>query len=123
MGLAEKNPDITDIGTPTVTRTAAQLPNPKGYKILIGLPEVSEETVTGRLIIPEDSRKIEEVATVVGFVMEIGSDAYKDKDRYPSGAYCAVGDFVVFRAFSGTRLSIHGKEFRLINDDCVEAVV
>ena len=28
-----------------------------------------------------------------------------------------------FRPYSGTRMKIYGKEFRLINDDTVEAVV
>jgi co-chaperonin GroES (HSP10) len=53
----------------------------------------------------------------------MGADAYKDKDKFPNGAYCKVGDFVIFRSYSGTRFKIHTQEFRLINDDTVEAVV
>ena len=101
---------------------ASQLPEPKGYKILIALPEI-QETTEGGIIKSSDTQKEESISTVVGWVMSMGSDAYANYARFPSGPYCGVGDWVVFRAFSGTRIKIHGKEFRLINDDTVEAVV
>ena len=101
---------------------ASQLPEPKGYKLLIALPEIDEMT-DGGIIRSEDSRHEESIATVVGWVMSMGPDAYANYARFPSGPYCQVGDWVIFRAFSGTRIKIHGKEFRLINDDTVEAVV
>jgi|TARA_R110000796_G_scaffold158142_1_gene274877 co-chaperonin GroES (HSP10) len=105
------------------TGTARQLPVPKGFKLLINLPKLSEMTDSGNLIIPEGVRNIEEVATVVGFVVAMGPDAYSDEKRFPTGPYCEEGDFVCFRPFTGTRIDIHGTEFRLINDDSVEAVV
>jgi co-chaperonin GroES (HSP10) len=101
---------------------ASQLPEPKGYKLLIALPEV-EEATEGGIIKSAESQREESIATVVGWVMSMGPDAYVNYGRFPNGPYCQVGDWVVFRAFSGTRLKIHGKEFRLINDDTVEAVV
>ena len=101
---------------------ASQLPEPKGYKLLIALPEVEETTESG-IIKSAESQHEESIATVVGWVMSMGPDAYVNYGRFPNGPYCQVGDWVVFRAFSGTRLKIHGKEFRLINDDTVEAVV
>jgi co-chaperonin GroES (HSP10) len=101
---------------------ASQLPEPKGYKLLIALPEV-EEATEGGIIKSAQSQHEESIATVVGWVMSMGPDSYASYTRFPNGPYCQVGDFVIFRAFSGTRLKIHGKEFRLINDDTVEAVV
>ena len=101
---------------------ASQLPEPKGYKLLIALPEV-EEATEGGIIKSAQSQHEESIATVVGWVMSMGPDAYANYSRFPNGPYCQVGDFVIFRAFSGTRIKIHGKEFRLINDDTVEAVV
>ena len=101
---------------------ASQLPEAKGYKLLIALPELEELTVGG-IIKSDDSRHVESIATVVGWVMSMGPDAYASYARFPSGPYCQLGDWVIFRAFSGTRIKIHGKEFRLINDDTVEAVV
>mgnify|MGYP003111736760 CR=1 FL=1 len=103
-------------------RKASQLPEPKGYKILIALPEV-EEATEGGIIKSVKSQHEEAISTVVGWVMSMGPDSYSDYSRFPNGPYCSVGDWVVFRAFSGTRIKIHGREFRLINDDTVEAVV
>ena len=99
-----------------------QLPEPKGYRLLIGIPEVEEKTAGG-IIKTDQARDTEAVASVVGFVIDVGPDAYKDEKRFPSGPYCQKGDFVIFRAFQGTRIKVHGKEFRLINDDSIEAVV
>ena len=103
-------------------RFARRLPEPKGYKLLIALPEV-EEATEGGIIKSAQSQHEESIATIVGWVMSMGPDSYANYNRFPNGPYCEVGDWVVFRAFSGTRLKIHGKEFRLINDDSVEAVV
>ena len=103
-------------------RKAQMLPEPAGYRILIALPEVKEKT-EGGVYIPDERRDAETVASIVGFVMKTGPDAYSDSKRFPSGPWCKEGDWVMMRAYSGTRVKIHGKEFRLINDDSVEAVV
>ena len=103
-------------------RTASQLPEPKGYKILIALPEPDEKT-DGGIIKSKQTIYIEEVGSIMGFVIAMGPDAYKSVERFPSGPFCEKGDWIVMRAYSGTRFMVHGKEFRLINDDSVEAVV
>ena len=101
---------------------ASQLPEPKGYKLLIALPEIEEKT-EGGIIKSAQTQYEENIATIVGWVISMGPDAYTNFSRFPSGPYCKVGDWVLFRAFSGTRIKIHGREFRIINDDTVEAVV
>ena len=101
---------------------ASQLPEPKGYRILIALPEPEDKT-EGGIYKTETELYTEEIATVVGFVLKMGKDCYDDKKKFPSGAWCKEGDWIIFRAFTGTRLKIHGKEFRIINDDNVEAIV
>ena len=103
-------------------RTASQLPEPTGYRLLIALPEV-EETTEGGIYITDERRTAESVASVVGYVMKAGPDAYSDEKRFPNGPWCKEGDWIVMRAYSGTRLRIHGKELRIINDDSVEAVI
>jgi len=108
--------------TETEDKVASKLPEPKGYKILIGVPEVSEKT-DGGVFMPDGIKSAEETASIIGFVMKLGPDAYADKDKFPTGPFCTEGDFVIFRSYSGTRFKIHGKEFRLVNDDTVEAVV
>ena len=105
-----------------VPEKAKALPEPSGYRLLIALPEVEEKTEAG-LYIPDERRDAESVASIVGFVLKAGPDAYSDEKRFPNGPWCEEGDWIVMRAYSGTRLNIHGKEFRIINDDSVEAVV
>tara|TARA_B110000285_G_scaffold68167_1_gene78303 strand:- start:528 stop:899 length:372 start_codon:yes stop_codon:yes gene_type:complete len=99
-----------------------KLPEPKGYKLLIAIPKLEEKT-DGGIIIPDKLKGMEEVASIIGLVIGMGTTAYNDKDKFPDGAYCKEGDFVIFRSYSGTRFKIKGEEFRLINDDTVEAVV
>ena len=101
---------------------AKLLPEPKGYRILCAVPQVEEE-YEGGLIKAEDTKKTEEQTTVVLFIVKMGDLCYADKDRFPTGPWCKEGDFVLTRPYSGTRVVIHGREFRIINDDTVEAVV
>ena len=101
---------------------ASQLPVPTGYRILIGLPEIEEKT-EGGIIKAQSTISVEETASVVGFVLAMGPDCYKDEKRFPTGPWCKEGDFIIMRAYSGTRIIIHGKEFRIINDDTPEAVI
>ena len=100
----------------------SKLPEPTGYRLLIALPEISEKT-EGGVFMPDGLKKDEGTASIIGFVLKSGPDAYSDKSRFPNGSWCKEGDFVIFRSYSGTRFKVHGKEFRLINDDTVEAVV
>lgn len=99
-----------------------QLPKPAGYHILVALPEAEEKYDSG-LIKADETRRFEEVLATVFFVVDLGPDAYKDTNKFPTGPWCKQGDFILARPNSGTRLKIHGREFRLINDDTVEAVV
>ena len=104
-------------------RSATQLPTPKGYRILCAVPEVDEKFGDSGIIKPDTVKQVEEHATVILFVLKLGEEAYKDTSRFPNGPWCQEGDFVLVRAYAGTRIKIHGKEFRIINDDSVEAVV
>jgi co-chaperonin GroES (HSP10) len=99
-----------------------QLPEPKGYKILCAIPDASE-TYQGGIVKADSTRTIEEHSTVVLFVVRVGDLAYKDESRFPTGPWCKEGDFFLTRAYAGTRFKIHGREFRIINDDTVEGVV
>jgi co-chaperonin GroES (HSP10) len=99
-----------------------QLPDPVTYHILCALPNVEKEYESG-ILKADKTLQYEELLSPVLFVMKIGPDAYKDAIRFPSGPSCKVGDFILVRPNTGTRVKIHGKEFRIINDDAVEAVV
>jgi co-chaperonin GroES (HSP10) len=104
---------------------AAALPTPTGYKLLCAVPPVDEKIAGTALDLIRDTATMrqEEHATTVLFVMRLGPDAYKDTRKFPSGAWCKEGDFVLVRTYSGTRVKIFGKEFRVINDDQVDCVV
>jgi co-chaperonin GroES (HSP10) len=104
------------------TKVASQLPKPTGYKLLIALPNPEEKT-EGGILKASSTLEAEEIGSIVGFVLATGPDAYKSPDRFPSGPYCKEGDWIMMRSYSGTRFKVHGKEFRLINDDSVEAIV
>jgi co-chaperonin GroES (HSP10) len=101
---------------------ATQLPDPSGYRILCAIPEIEEKYDSG-IIKADTTMHHEEVLSTVFFVVKMGPDCYKDAARFPNGPWCKVGDFVLARPNSGTRLKIHGREFRIINDDSVEATV
>ena len=121
--LAEQAIDLSKILNKAKEEKARQLPQPKGYKILVTLPPVEEEIGDTGLIKSAQSLYHEQLLTNVLFVVELGDMCYSDKDRFPSGPWCKKGDFIMCRANTGTRFKIHGTEFRLINDDSVEAVV
>ena len=110
------------VGDATEVERAAQLPKPSGYRILCAIPEQEKELDSGIIMADEFLRK-EELLTTVLFVVDLGPDCYKDTSRFPNGAWCKKGDFVLVRPNAGTRLVIHDREFRIINDDSVEAVV
>jgi len=104
---------------------AGALPTPTGWKLLCVVPEVEQKIAGTTLDLVRDTATMrqEEHATTVLFVLRVGPDAYKDTAKFPNGAWCKEGDFVLVRTYSGTRFKIFGKEFRLINDDQVDAVV
>ena len=99
-----------------------QLPKPTGFHVLCAIPDIEDKFDNG-IVKADITMQHEEILTTVLFVVALGPDAYKDDKRFPSGPWCKEGDFIIVRANSGTRLDIHGREFRIINDDTVEGVV
>ena len=100
-----------------------QLPRPVGYRVLIALPEI-EKTYADTSVLKTDKEMHHDyIMSIMGLVVDMGAGAYQDKERFPDGAWCKEGDFVMFRANSGTRFKVAGKEYRLMNDDSIEAVV
>jgi co-chaperonin GroES (HSP10) len=114
--------DLSGILNKPVEDKAKQIPDPATYHLLCMLPQAKEE-YEGGLLKASQTMQFEELLSPVLFVAKMGPDAFKDEKRFPSGPSCKVGDFVLVRPNSGTRMKIHGTEWRLINDDSVEAVV
>jgi co-chaperonin GroES (HSP10) len=115
--------DLSGILNASADQKAKQLPDPATYHLLCVLPEIEEEFGDSGLVKSGQTMHYEELLSPVLFVVKVGPDAYKDEKRFPNGPSCKVGDFVLVRPNTGTRIKIHGKEFRIINDDSVEAVV
>jgi hypothetical protein len=124
IGSNPDNPQVVGMyrSEATADEKASQLPKPSGYHILCAIPEVDKMYDSG-LAKAGETMHIEEVLTTVLFVVEMGPDCYKDPAKFPSGPWCKKGDFVLVRPNSGSRLVIHGREFRMINDDTVEGTV
>jgi len=100
-----------------------QLPKPVGYRVLVALPNI-EDTFDGSDLIKANTTKHHEyIMSIIGLVIDMGNEAYGDKERFPSGPWCKQGDYVMFRANTGTRFTVGGQEYRLMNDDSIEAVV
>ncbi len=101
----------------------AQLPKPVGYRLLVALPDI-EDYYKGSSLLKTDTEKHREyIMSIMGIVIDMGDGAYSDKERFPEGPWCKPGDYVMFRMNTGTRFKVNGKEFRLMNDDSIEAVI
>ena len=115
--------DLSNLLNKEPEEKARQVPDPVTYHILCMLPKAEEEFSETGILKSATAMHHEELLSPVLFVAKIGPDAFKDKKRFPSGASCKVGDFIITRPNTGTRMKIHGTEWRLINDDSIEAVV
>ena len=100
---------------PTTTNLE-QLPNPTGWRILVMPFKVKEET-KGGIIIAQETLDRARVSTQVGYVLKMGDLCYEDKDKYPTGPWCAEKQWVIFARYAGSRMEIDGGEIRMLNDD------
>jgi len=99
-----------------------RLPKPTGWRLLI-LPYRGKGKTEGGVLLPDQTIDRESIATVCGYVLSVGSLAYKDKEKFPTGPWCGEKDWVIFGRYSGARFKIDGGEVRILNDDEVIAVI
>jgi co-chaperonin GroES (HSP10) len=118
----DKAVDLTAVLNKKAEEKAKQLPKPSGYRILCAIPDAEKEYESG-ILKADETLRYDELLTTVLFVVDLGPDCYKDESRFPTGPWCKKGDFVLVRPNAGTRLVIHDREFRIINDDSVEGIV
>lgn len=100
-----------------------KLPKPVGYHVLVAMPEVEETYGDSGIVKSAQAMHQDSLMSMIGLVLDMGEQAYSDKDRFPTGAWCKQGDYVMFRMNTGTRFKLGGVEYRLMNDDSIEAVV
>jgi len=105
-----------------VTNEKAKLPQPTGWRLIV-LPFKMDERTKGGIIMNETTLEKQQVASQCGNVLAMGPQCYKDKERYPEGPWCKVGDWVIFARYAGSRIQIEGGEIRLLNEDEILATV
>ena len=99
-----------------------KVPKPTGYRLVL-FPLKLESKTAGGIHLTDAVIEQASVATNVCKVIEVGPDAYMDKDKFPNGAWCKKNDWIIIAKYAGSRVSIDGGELRIINDDEVLAVV
>jgi co-chaperonin GroES (HSP10) len=93
-----------------------ELPTPTGWRLLV-LPFTPKDKTKGGIIVAQETLDRLRIAVNCGYVLKMGPEAYKDKDKFPSGAWCKEKDWVIFARYAGSRLPIEGGEVRILNDD------
>ena len=101
---------MTEIAVDPITEEEfeAQLPIPVGYRLLVAMPQVEEAFEGTELLKSVTTKNHEQIMSIIGVVIDMGMQAYSDQDRFPTGPWCKVGDYVMFRANTGTRFTIDG---------------
>ena len=128
--LLKSNPRITlpkpvQVGlnkSKQITKESTKLPQPTGWRILV-LPFKMGEKTKGGILMGQETLEKQQVASQCGDVLAMGSDCYRDKNRYKQGPWCKVGDWVMFARYAGSRIKIEGGEVRLLNDDEILATI
>ena len=114
MGKSVKNDlwitDPEEIEDPEV------LPELPGFHVLIRPVSVKSQT-KGGILIPDSTKEDMSYLTTVGKVVVLGNLAYMDKNKFPAGAWCNVGDYVCYGKHTGTKLFYKGVRFILLFDD------
>ena len=117
-----KVPNNKLVGVELKDKQEPKLPKPTGWRLLV-LPFKMKEKTKGGVILAENTLERQQVASQVGLVMAMGSQCYKDKERYPEGPWCKEKDWIMFARYAGSRIKIEGGEMRLLNDDEVLATI
>ena len=100
----------------------ALIPKPVGYRVLIALPNV-EDTFAGGIAKAAKTLHEEYILSTIGLVLDMGEQAYADKDRFPTGPWCKQGDYVMFRANTGTRFKVLNLVVKADDQGSIEAIV
>lgn len=101
-----------------------RLPQPTGWRLLV-MPYQGKAKTDGGIIIPNEAREREALATVVAYVLKLGPLAYQDPNKFGDNPepWCQEGQWVCIGRYAGSRFKIDGGEVRIINDDEVIATI
>ena len=114
MGKSIKNnlwiTDPEEVDDPEV------LPELPGFHVLVRPVSVKSQT-KGGILLPDSTKDDISYLTTVGKVVALGDLAYLDKDKFPAGAWCNIGDYVCYGKHAGTKLLYKGVRLILLFDD------
>ena len=119
---SKENPKLNQALAEKYKEETEKLPNPTGWRIIV-LPFRMDEKTKGGILMGQDTLDKQQVASQCGNVLAMGPQCYKDKERYPDGPWCKVGDWVIFARYAGSRFKIEGGEVRMLNDDEILATI
>jgi co-chaperonin GroES (HSP10) len=99
-----------------------RMPQPTGWRILI-LPYKGKAVTEGGIHLVQSTVDRESLATVVGYVVKMGPDCYKDSSKFAE-AWCQEKQWVLIGRYAGARFKLGDEsECRIINDDEVIATI
>tara|TARA_R100001509_G_scaffold159775_1_gene126638 strand:+ start:28 stop:441 length:414 start_codon:yes stop_codon:yes gene_type:complete len=99
-----------------------KVPNPTGYRMTLFPLKLESKTKSG-LYLTDETVQESQLTTNICKVLKMGPECYKDKQKFPSGPWCKVDDWVLITRYAGSRIRIDGGELRIINDDEILAVI
>lgn len=99
-----------------------RIPKPTGWRIVV-MPFRPAAQTKGGLLLAKQAIEKQQIATVCGYVIEVGPLAYSDTEKFPGGPWCKKGDWVVFARYAGARINLDDGEIRILNDDEILATI
>ena len=94
------------------------LPTPAGFRILLKPRELQEKTAGG-IILVDETKHHQKLATNISQVVAMGPVCYEDKSQ----KWCNVGDWVLTGKYVGSKLRYDEEDYVIINDDEVIGLV
>ena len=122
VNFGKETEEKTELTEKNISRQKERLPQPTGYRVLI-LPRGRDAVTKGGIQLAKETIDKDSIASVVGYVVAVGPDAYKDPNKFTEGDWCKEGDWILFGRYAGARFKIDGGEMRLLNDDEILALL
>nr|ASN63481.1 co-chaperonin GroES [uncultured virus] len=105
-----------------VSNIREHLPQATGWRVIV-LPYRGARKTKGGIELADQTLERQQLTTTCAYVLSVGPLAYKDEAKFPTGAWCKEGDWIIFGRYAGARMAIDGGEIRILNDDEILATI
>ena len=105
-----------------VSNIREHLPQATGWRVIV-LPYRGARKTKGGIELADQTLERQQLTTTYAYVLPVGPLAYKDEAKFPTGAWCKEGDWIIFGRYAGARMAIDGGEIRILNDDEILATI